>query len=466
MQDNDHGSFVAGLLAHSRRLNHGDKRFPNAAAKIIDFVAIDKDGSISEYDLLTALDTALSKFPDVRVWNLSLGIKKCCHESEFSDLAASLDERSKQHNVLFVLAAGNYEDIPFRSWPPDGSIGEDDRICPPADSVRGLTVGSLAHVHTMSSIVEAEQPSPFSRRGFGPAFLLKPELTHYGGNCDINGDHLQCGVISFNGNGQLAEDIGTSFSTPIVSAIASNVWQELSVRPDAASPLLIKALLVHSAFLRRLPKDAEEVKYYGLGCPKDANEIINCTQSSATIIIQAPVLQSSDFGKRPFPMPSCLSSNGKTLQAEIFVTLLHDTPIDKNYGIEYCRSNLNISLGTTKIDTKTGEETYHREVLPIPKIITDGYESEMVKQCYKWSPLKLYYRKIKRVSAATPWRLTYDLMHRKEFLDHSQQEAVLLITIRDPLGEAAVYDELVQEMNRLGWGAHDLQIRSRLRLQN
>ncbi len=469
MQDNEHGSFVAGLLAHSRRLNHGDKRFPSASAKVIDFVALDKDGSIDEFDLLTAIDTAISEFPDVRVWNLSLGLDDCCHEFEFSDLAAALDERSKQHNVLFVLAAGNYgswPEVPYRSWRPDGSIGEHDRICPPADSIRGITVGSLAHVHNNSSLVKTEEPSPFSRRGFGPAYSLKPELTHYGGNCDRLGNYHQSGVVSFNGNGQLAESIGTSFSTPLVSTIASNVWQELAVTPDAASPLLVKALLVHSAFISRLPLDAEEVKYFGLGCPKDANEIINCSQSSATIIIQTQVFQSADFGKRPFPMPSCLSANGKTLQAEIFMTLLHDTPVDKNYGMEYCRSNLKASLGTTMIDQKTGEEEYRREVNPIPKVTTEGFKAELIKNGYKWSPLKLYYRRLMRGPAEKQWRLSYDLVHRKELLDQSQQDAVLLITIRDPLGKAKVYDELVQEMNRLGWGAQDLQIRSRQRLQN
>jgi hypothetical protein len=70
MQNNEHGSFVAGLLAHARKLNYGDQRFPDASSRIVDVVAFDRDGEISEYDLITVIDGAIAKFPFVKVWNL------------------------------------------------------------------------------------------------------------------------------------------------------------------------------------------------------------------------------------------------------------------------------------------------------------------------------------------------------------------------------------------------------------
>ena len=69
-QDTSHGSFVAGLIAHGRLLNHNDPRFPTAAARIVDVAAFDKDGRLEEDELLLIIDDALTTFPDVKVWNL------------------------------------------------------------------------------------------------------------------------------------------------------------------------------------------------------------------------------------------------------------------------------------------------------------------------------------------------------------------------------------------------------------
>jgi hypothetical protein len=80
MQDNTHGSFVAGMAIHGRLLNanHGD--FPSTSARVVDVVALDRDGKIDEYDLLTVIDKALDNYPEVRVWNLSLGRDTPCED--------------------------------------------------------------------------------------------------------------------------------------------------------------------------------------------------------------------------------------------------------------------------------------------------------------------------------------------------------------------------------------------------
>jgi hypothetical protein len=62
----------------------------------------------------------------------------------FSDLGAALDRLRDEHGVTFIVAAGNYRQPALRGWPPD-DLGEDDRVCAPADSVRAIVVGSAAH---------------------------------------------------------------------------------------------------------------------------------------------------------------------------------------------------------------------------------------------------------------------------------------------------------------------------------
>jgi hypothetical protein len=466
-QDNNHGSFVAGLLVHGKRLNNNDPRFPTSSSRIVDVVAFDKDGEISEYDVLTVLDEGLNRFDYVKVWNLSLAmLGDPCTDQEFSMLASALDERARKRNVLFVVAAGNYPDLPLRSWPPEDpdALGEADRICPPADAVRAITVGSVAHLANSNTRVGTDEPSPFSRRGPGPAYLIKPELSQCGGNCDEDGNYVQTGVISIDASGHIAENIGTSFACPLVSTIAADVQRELSTTTDSASPTLVKALMVHGAFLKNAPFDRTRLNYDGLGTPPNVEQIINCRQSSATLILQAPVRSRPEFGKRPFPMPACLSESGK-LNCEVFMTLLYDPPLDRGYGVEYCRCNVNASLGTVVIDPATGKESYNRQVPPYPKELCEGYEEELIKHGFKWAPLKLYYRRFMRGPADKEWRLTLDVLNRAEFLPEEDQEVILVITIRDPAGQARVYDALVREMNRLNWGAQDLGIRSRARLQ-
>ncbi|ADG67934.1 peptidase S8 and S53 subtilisin kexin sedolisin [Planctopirus limnophila DSM 3776] len=461
--DFNHGSFVAGLIANSRALNGADNRFPRAQSRVVDVVAIDASGQISEYDLITVIENAVRDHSDVRVWNLSLGQATPCSDARFSLLACKLDSIAKKRNVLFVIAAGNYETPPLRTWPPE-NLGENDRICPPADSVRGLTVGSIAHISNQSSCVGIDEPSGFSRRGPAPHFYIKPEVSHYGGNCDETGDCLQCGVVSTDGHGNLAENIGTSFAAPHISNIAANIYRELEPEGNL-SPAYVKGLIAHSAFLRSGCPDALDVRYKGFGSPGDVSEILNCTQSSATVIFHAELTDRHFFEKHQFPMPSSLVIPNKGLRAEVFMTLAYDPPTDARFGMEYCRTNLTASLGTVMKNNETGKEVYNPQLRPAPKDVTRGGEARMVSEGFKWSPLKFYYRAFTAGPICKNWRLHLEILNRDGFRCKEPQKLVLLLTIRDPEGKANVYNEMVTEMEKLSWGAQDLRLASRIRVR-
>jgi serine protease AprX len=335
-----------------------------------------------------------------------------------------------------------------------------DRISPPADSIRGLTVGSVAHKGTPNTVVQANHPSPFSRRGPGAAYAMKPEVSFPGGNCDMAGDYLQTGVLSIHGNGSIAENIGTSFATPLASTVAAHVFHELEVDGEIASPAFVKGLMVHSAFVKNPIGQPEDVRYYGLKDTLQPWQIVQCSQSSATIILTATVNPKNDFGKRPFPLPPCLETDAG-LVGEIFMTLIYNPPLDRKYGIEYCRCNVKATLGAeTPSVVPGGKPKYKREVHPAPeKRAPSGYDKDMVEHGYKWSPLKLYYREFQRGLAGKRWRLTLDALNRAEFAGE-ELDVIIFITIRSQQPGANVYNEMVQEMNRLGWGATDLRLRS------
>lgn len=457
LRDHEHGTFVAGLVVHARRLNQHPK-FPDVSSRIIDVQVMPADGTMTEDELLTVLEDVLSKYPEAKVWNLSLSREEPCVDHGFSDFAAALDRLQDQHGVTFVVAAGNYNQPPLRGWPTD-VVGEADRVAPPADSVRAIAVGSLAHLERPNTKVRREQPSPFSRRGPGPAFIPKPEVVHYGGNCDANGNFFQTGVMSTTQSGQRAENVGTSFSTPMVATLLANVESAL-LTPGSRN--LTKALLVHSAVFGSQPIRAEELRYRGFGIPGDLVNVLTCSPWAATLIFETSLVPGLEFERLHFPIPDCLRGPGGVVRGEILMTAVYEPPLDPDYGAEYCRANLDISLGTYDLN-KDGERQHRKQVPPEPKDVNLLYERALVENGFKWSPVKVYRRHMKRGIQGQDWRLKVTVSHRSGFSSDVPQDFALVVTIRDPGQTQPVYDEVVARMQQLGWITQDLQIHERIR---
>ena len=458
-RDHEHGTFVAGLAVHAQRLNQ-HPRFSDTSSRLLDILALPASGSISEDELLTILEDALPKHRNVRVWNLSLSRDEPCDGQSFSDFAIALDELQDKYGVTFVIAAGNYSESPLRGWPPD-DLGESDRVAPPADSVRALSVGSMAHLDRPGTRVRRDQPSPFSRRGPGPVFIPKPEVVHYGGNCDANGTFAQTGIISMNSRGQLAEDVGTSFAAPMVATLLANVENALL---GPASRNLMKALLVHSAVFGSTKIGAEELKYRGFGVPGDLISVLTCSSWAATLVFETELLPGFEFERWPFPIPACLRKPQGLLSGEILMTAVYQPPVDSSFGSEYCRSNVDVSLGTYD-QGADGKREHRKKIPPEPKDLGHLYERYLVEHGFKWSPVKVYRRHMKRGIIGKDWRLKVTVNHRSGFASSNPQEFALIVTILDPDREEPVYDEVVAQMQNLGWVTNDLQINERIRMR-
>jgi serine protease AprX len=457
-QDNTHGSFVSGLLVHARILNHNDSGFPLCSARFVDVVALGKKGT-TEDKLISSLEQALENHSDVKIWNLSLGTERRVEDKAFSDLAVALDRLQDEYGATFVIAAGNYNNPPFRGWPPD-DLGEEDRVCAPADSVRAVVVGSVAHRDHASSRVKAGQPSPFSRRGPGPLYLPKPELSHVGGNCGPSGGSSQIGVLSLDGRGNVAEDIGTSFAAPLVSSLVANLNHRLL---DGGSRLLGRALLVHSAALRAGKIDPRLLRYQGFGTPPELDLILGCDPWQCTLVFELEINPTVAYEKATFPMPQCLYLNESTVRANILMTLIHEPDLDASFGSEYCRSNIEVSLGTYDPGTD-GKRHQKKQVPEDPKLTGSAYEKDLVEHGFKWSPVKVYRREMVRGVRGKTWRLDLSVHHRANHISSDSERAVLVITVSDPQRKAAVYNEMVVQMNKLGWSASDLQLRPRVKV--
>ena len=382
-RDLSHGTFVSGIVSNSYLYNQ-DERFTKCQSKIVS-VEVLGDGIGDIFEIVNAMYETAEANPQIKVWNLSLGGKAPVSMNEISAFALMLDEFQDKFGCLCIIAAGNYTDS-VRDWPPVAKLN--DCVSSPGDSVRGITVGSIAQI---DGHVKNEQPSPFSRKGPVSNFIQKPDLVHFGGNViNFGGAYIPIGINSVCPNGNKRNDIGTSYATPIISSLAANLFQELGQR---ATPNLVKGLLIHNANMHFGAKlDDEHRPYFGWGLPSDLSSILEVNDYETTIVFDGHAQKSFEVQKLPFPIPDCLRTEDGKVRGEFFVTLVYQPELDPNKAFEYCQVDVKVGLGEIDDSGK-----FSSKVPPVND--AHIYETDLVKNGDKWSPVKVYAKSFPREDA-------------------------------------------------------------------
>lgn len=448
--DHVHGTAVASLVAGAKLLNGEHEWIPPTRCQVHDTCGLETaSGNVT--DLVLRLAEAVRKAPNVKVWNLSLGGKQIA-DQEFSYFAQQLDALSDQHQVLFVIAAGNYLDLPRRGWPASAAL--QDRLSSPGDAVRALTVGSVAHLDAPGALVAAGHPAPYSRRGPGPVFTPKPDLVHAGGGVHAHWDPGPSSLQVLAPVDVLYGNFGTSFATPIVTSMAGHVWQSLEGRPDfAAAPHMVKALLIHAARLASPDYDPSERRYYGSGVPKDALSALYDSDDCFTLMFEALVVPGFKWRKSPYPIPASLVHNGK-LRAEVIITAVYSPPLDPNAGAEYVRANVNVSFGVLNGSRISGKVPMEGE------IGTNGYEAAQIEHGGKWSPVKLHRKRFPNGVSGSQWAIQVDaLLRANEPPLAAPLNVALIVSLRSLDGNAAVHADGVRSLVQSNWVRQELPVR-------
>ncbi|MDD2401019.1 MAG: S8 family peptidase [Clostridia bacterium] len=483
-----HGTFVAGIALYGDSCeeknwvgHHGIKLFDATV-----FPDTEKEG-LEEDDLIENIKEAIGQNHEkVKIWNLSISITREVSDDKFSDFAIALDSLQDNYNVLICKSVGNCSN--FIASKRKGRIHEG------ADSVRSLVVGSVAHEKNGFDFSEIDNPSPFSRMGPGPEYIIKPEIAHYGGNAGVDntGKLVTSGVKSFSKDGALECSVGTSFSTPRIASLAAGIYCELNEEFD---PLLLKALIVHSASYSdnlKVPV-AERTKQLGFGVPKTVSDIIYNNPYEATLILRDNLAKGKVIDIMDFPMPLSLVKDG-LFTGQIIATLVYDPILDPSQGIEYCQSNIDIKFGS--YDEKSERDTNRRNILnPIGR---QGAQNLFVSSLYsktrmknnindfslkerlliqygdKYYPVKKYAVDLSELTDANKQHyLTKDrswyLYIRGLFRDHIERQALadsiqlsqelcLILTVRDPFGKANVYDEVTQKLDEYNFWHSNIKV--------
>ena len=465
-QNPKHATFIASTIQYGNMLNNitvaTSYRF-----KFVDIVAIpnsDKDygltDSISEDDLMEIIEEVMEKYSgSTKIWNMSLGIENKPCDGTMSDLGVFLDYIQDKYHVQIFVSSGNINVLPLRNWPPQNGIGEHDRLISPADSVRAVTVGSVALFDSDNSIVKSNEPSPFSRRGPGANYVVKPDIVDYGGNLSTSYIIKGLGVKGMDPYGNIIEGNGTSYSTPRSLQKYASIYDEM-VDPDL---LLAKAMLIHSARMKsreRLDERPDNIKYYGFGIPSEnIQDILQCSEDNVTLVFKQKITQGSHLEMYDFPYPKSLIKNNKYI-GEIGMTLAYLPPLDPKYGQEYCRTNIDVSFGTYSY-LQNGKIDYKGQV-PLEAKWDEKFEAARVENGFKWSPIKSYYRKLRKgIKIGDGWKLRIDLTARNGMYVPSQ-EFVLVITIRDSNGND-IYSEIVNGLRERGYITNNIETKYQVR---
>ena len=280
-----------------------------------------------------------------RIFNHSIGSRKACEMKHMTSWAAEIDSQSYNNDVLFVQAAGNIStDIISAYWQagypyPTYLDRELCRISNPAQSLQALTVGSVSTVdfetEDFVALGKNYEVSSFSRSGPGIWDVLKPEVVEYGGTQVYNKGSIPpqlttppdvCPELirkSPEGPAFACDEIGTSFSAPKVTYIASQIAKVLPNSPV----LLYRALIAQSA---RWPKCIDDVskeecistlRHIGYGIP-DVERATHNDEYRITLVTST-LLELGDDEAHIFqvPIPEELSTVGENFDILVEVTL-------------------------------------------------------------------------------------------------------------------------------------------------
>ena len=480
-----HGTLVAGILLYGDEL-FGREVTGSLPCKILDCLVNTPEITVRESELIAYIKENVHKYPEIKIWNLSQGCDVPISDSQFSDFAIALDELQRENDIIICKSAGN------------GATGSLNRITEGADSIYSLVVGSLSHEKRTDRDGNANCRSPFSLVGPGPQCLIKPDVVHYGGNVDT-------GIKSFSIYGNIAETSGTSFSTPRISSLAASLRFLLD---DKYTPLLVKAMIVHSAsYPSEMKMEAKQrLAEVGYGLPSTCMDILHNDEDECTMVFDLTFTNENGYQVIDFPYPESMVNEDGYYYGDITITLATAPILNPNESVEYCQSEVDVKLETfdSVVQVQPGAPSVAKTIRNPDRLVgtnniltpsnynararknqddTFLKERTLVSEYFKFQPIKKYHVSLEEMTngkkediltSGKRWVLKMKALYRDSLmtskgLDPSvslEQKAILIVTIRDPQKKGIAYNECIQQLRSRNFSYNNLQLTQKLRVNN
>ena len=429
--DEDHGSFVASRCLYGDEIDSClSSSVLTPYCKVMDVTIFGKDKKgesvgPTNFSLMNIIGEVVKKYyKEIKVYNLSLNSHNPIIDFQYSEVAKQIDYLSKTYSVIFIVASGNINS-PLGAYPNDHFTHKESRLGSPAESLLAITVGSIAKYDNVNCLALKDEISPFSRIGPGADQGLKPEIVCHGGN--LNKSYKPVARTSSYGinqtGGELATDVGTSFSAPLISQY---VVRLVDAFPDATTNL-IKALLYHFSQKRAIPATILNPHnfYTGFGEP-DIEQSLSSAPNTFSYFFEGSIDQKK-YQYVGFHIPSIFKTNSAT-KLKVKITIVFDPAVNPINYIEYSMSRISATL-------------FKAQGSDFKEIAIDTGQ----KYNLPWNPILQFEKEFTRGFSTGYWELRLRLFTRGTLNAQYSQDFAVIIEILDANNSVDIYKETLNE---------------------
>jgi hypothetical protein len=146
------------------------------------------------------------------------------------------------------------------------------------------------------------------------------------------------------------------------------------------------------------------------------------------------------------------------------MTLVATPPVNHEYKTELARVNLSAALQQSRGEGRWKGHSNQYQAQRVRRSASPLFESELIKEELKWSPIKVYeHTSIRGVGKSSTWQLQVEALARaNDVIPNDGVPFTVLLTIEDPEGSADVFNEMRASLLRSGVRISDIQTAARI----
>lgn len=448
IEDMRHGTEVTSIIVDGPSLN---PRLDDGCGRFrVKHFAVARESKSSAVTLLEQIERIVKEHLEIKVWNLSLGMKTEIAQNCVSLIAALLDRLQFDYDVIFIVAGTNL---------PNGVAPHTRmRIGSPADSVNSIVVNACDG---------SQRSASYARRGPVLGFFRKPDIAYYGGDRD---GHMQV----WTPQGAVGDD-GTSFAAPWITRKIAYLIHVMGFSRQTA-----KALLLDSAISWQT-QDEDDWNVRGFGVPPIHIDDILQTPNNEIRFMVSGVCERYETYQNQLPVPI---DNAGRHPFMARATLCYFPQCDRHQGVDYTKTELDLHFGRIKPpsaaklrkdpDAKSTVESINGNI-QAERAQINLHENDARLMYRKWDNVKCIFDVEKSRFAArktyTPqgfWGVSLLAKERWETAPGDAPRALpfsVIVTLREMNGRNRIED-FKHECLAWGWSVNAITVENRVDIYN
>lgn len=393
----------------------------------------------SSFNILKNIREIVAANRQIKVWNLSLGSVVETPENAVSPEAAELDRLQSEFDVIFVIAGTNRK----KDDPKDMRVGA------PADSINALVV---------NAVNRHGKPASYSRQGPVLHFFNKPDVCAYGG--DGEDDRMMVYSPATMG---AARVMGTSYAAPWVTRKLAFLIYRMGLTREAAKALIIDA----ASGWKKLD---EKSRLMGFGIvPRHIDQVVRAQDDEIRFLVTGEIHGYETY-TYAIPVPVVNGMNPFFARA----TLCYFPNCDRNQGVDYTSTELDIHFGRTKVAKKAGKEDETSTIISVNGNRQDhkgfiNIPEQVARSCFrKWDNVKVISDVLsprakprKVYSQSGNWGLSIKVKERGTEKKGQGLKFAVVVTLKEMNGVNRM-DEFVKRCQMQGWIVNNINVENRL----